>query len=182
MVVARRGGGRGTKNFVGSRQSKASGTGRWQQRRTKGPGTPNWDMIQNPKGLILSDSLGVPISASLVSTQHTHTHTNTRASFPQIQRLVPTHGDPHPLVPTSALITHLSTTVRAGSCATPFYCHRQGQRRRAMSAISTCYSPPSLATGHKRQIPFYLYQHSPWAIFTSHCHGITKAERDSLTK
>lgn len=74
MVVARRGGGRGTKNFVGSRQSKASGTGRWQQRRTKGPGTPNWDMIQNPKGLILSDSLGVPISASLVSTQHTHTH------------------------------------------------------------------------------------------------------------
>lgn len=48
-----------------------------------------------------------------------------------------------------------------------------------MSAISTCHSPPSLATGHKRQIPFYLHQHSPWAIFTSHCQGITKAERDT---
>lgn len=47
-----------------------------------------------------------------------------------------------------------------------------------MSAISTCHSPPSLATGHKRQIPFYLLQHGPWAIFTSHCHGVTKAERD----
>lgn len=51
-----------------------------------------------------------------------------------------------------------------------------------MSAISTCHSPPSLATGHKRQIPFYLHQLGPWAIFTSHCHGITKAERDTLTK
>lgn len=48
-----------------------------------------------------------------------------------------------------------------------------------MSAISTCHSPPSLATGHKRQIPFYLHQHGPWAIFTSHCQGITKAERDT---
>lgn len=50
-----------------------------------------------------------------------------------------------------------------------------------MSAISTCHSPPSLATGHKRQIPFYLHQLGPWAIFTSHCQGITKAERETLT-
>lgn len=51
-----------------------------------------------------------------------------------------------------------------------------------MSAISTCHSPPSLATGHKRQIPFYLHQHSPWAIFTSHCQGSTKAEERHSTE
>lgn len=31
----------------------------------------------------------------------------------------------------------------------PFYCRRQGQRRRAMSAISTCHSPPQ--PGHRTQ-------------------------------
>ena len=51
-----------------------------------------------------------------------------------------------------------------------------------MSAISTCHSPPSLATGHKSQIPFYLHQHSPWAIFTSHCQGSTKAEERHSTE
>lgn len=151
---------------------------------TEGPGAPNWDMIQNPQGLILSNSLGVPISASLVSPQHihTHTHSNTRASFP-----TDTETQAHPWRP-SPFGYNLSPDHppqhhgEGWKLGYPFYCHRQGQRRRAMSAISTCHSPPSLATGHKRQIPFYLYQHGPWAIFTSHCHGITKAERDTLTK
>lgn len=99
--------------------------------------------------------------------------------------LVPAHKHPPtslsalPWAPTPALITHLGTTVRAGA-GLPLYCRRQGQRR-AMSAISTCHSPPSLATGHKGKFPYpYSTSSGPWAIFTSIVKGSQGGERHSL--
>ena len=63
----------------------------------------------------------------------------------------------------------------------PYSCRRQGQRRRAMSAISTCHSPPSLATGHKGKFPFISTSSAPGLFLPPIVKGSQRRrERHSL--
>jgi hypothetical protein len=122
--------------------------------RNQGPFTEAWS--SNPQGLILRNFLGEP------PTHNAHPQTSEHPLH-RYERPIPSHGHSclHALQLQPSPDHSPQNHCEGRELCYPFYCRCQGQQRRAMSAISTCHSPPSLATGHKRQILFYLHQHSP---------------------
>lgn len=145
-------------------------------------GAPNWGVINQPtRPGIVGDSL--------VSPQHMHAPSQTPEHPPsptEMERLGANPQAPSPTRPVcSSLGSHSSPDHpprhhgEGWELGSPFFIAAgQGQRRRAMSAISTCHSPPQPGHSVDTKAPLYLHQLGP-GLFLPHCQGITKAERDT---